>query len=131
VSYLLDTDCVINVLRGVPSDSTEVERLRSAGLAVSIVSYGELFEGVAASPDPETELALIAAFLGPLPVIQLDMAILRRFGAIRRRLRRQGQLIPDPDLLIAATAISYDLILMTHNTRHFARIVDLQILRPG
>lgn len=131
MSYLLDTDWIINVLRGVPGDSYEVERLRNAGLAVSIVSYGELFEGVAASLDPETERALIDAFLGSFPVVQLDTAILQRFGSIRHGLRRQGQLIPDLDLLIAATAIAYNLILMTHNRRHFARIPDLHVHRPA
>jgi tRNA(fMet)-specific endonuclease VapC len=59
------------------------------------------------------------------------MAILRRFGTIRQGLRRQGQLIPDIDLLIATTAISNDLILMTHNIRHFARIPDIQVHRPA
>jgi predicted nucleic acid-binding protein len=131
VSYLLDTDCIINVLRGIPRDSHEVERLRSAGLAVSIVSFGELFEGVAASPNPASELALIDAFLESFPVVQLDTAILMQFGEIRHGLRRQGQLIPDLDLLIATTAISNELILMTHNLRHFARIPDLRVHRPG
>lgn len=131
MSYLLDTDWIINVLRGVPQDSHEVERIRSAGIAISLDSIGELCEGVAASPNPGTESALIDAFLTSFPIVPLETAILRRFGALRYGLRRQGLLLPDLDLLIAATAISNDLILMTHNLRHFARIPDLQVHRPA
>ena len=47
------------------------------------------------------------------------------FGQTRSELRRRGQLIPDLDLLIAATAVHHELILMTRNVRHFARVPDL------
>lgn len=131
MSYLIDTDWIVNVLRGVPADVRELKRLRDAGISVSIVSYGELCEGIAASPDSETESALIDAFLAPFSVIPLDTAIWRRFGALRYQLRRQGQLIPDFDLLIAATGLCYDLTLVTHNVRHFARIPGLRLYRPA
>lgn len=49
------------------------------------------------------------------------------FARTRAGLRRQGMLIPDLDLLIAATALSFDLTLLTRNTRHFARIPHLRI----
>ncbi len=51
------------------------------------------------------------------------------FGRHRSVLRRQGNMIPDMDLLIAATALNYDLTLMTRNIRHFARIPDLRLYR--
>jgi predicted nucleic acid-binding protein len=44
-------------------------------------------------------------------------------------LRRQGNLIPDFDLLIAATALRHDLTLVTRDTAHFERIEGLQLLR--
>ena len=45
-------------------------------------------------------------------------------------LRRQGQLIPDLDLLIAATALAHDLTLVTRNRHHFERIPDLRLHSP-
>ena len=54
-------------------------------------------------------------------------AVMLRFARMRSELRRQGNLIPDFDLLIAATALEHDLILMTRNTRHFARIAGLRL----
>ncbi len=50
-----------------------------------------------------------------------------QFAVLRADLRRRGQLIPDLDLLIAATALSHDLALLTRNVRHFARIPGLRI----
>ena len=45
--------------------------------------------------------------------------------------RRQGQLLPDFDLLKAATALYYDLTPLTCNVRHFAHIPDLKYYQPA
>jgi predicted nucleic acid-binding protein len=51
------------------------------------------------------------------------------FGRTRSELRRAGWLIPDLDLLIAATAVHHDLVLMTRSVRHFARIPELRLFQ--
>jgi predicted nucleic acid-binding protein len=51
---------------------------------------------------------------------------MERFAFIRADLRRRGQLIPDLELLIAATALHHDLTLLTRNVRHFDRIPELR-----
>jgi len=56
---------------------------------------------------------------------------MERFAEIRSLLRRQGQLIADFDLLIAATALYYDLTLLTYNVRHFEQIPDLKYYKPA
>lgn len=67
------------------------------------------------------------AFLQDVDVVPLDVAIMRRFARLRGGLRAAGKPISDFDLLIAATALQYNLILVTRNLRHFERIVDLSI----
>jgi tRNA(fMet)-specific endonuclease VapC len=52
-----------------------------------------------------------------------------QFASIRLDLRSKGQLIGDSDILIAATAIHHELILLTNNARHFKRIDKLQLNR--
>ncbi len=52
---------------------------------------------------------------------------MREYGEIRWQLERTGQRIDNMDLLIAATALHEDLILVTGNTRHFDRIPGLRI----
>jgi tRNA(fMet)-specific endonuclease VapC len=51
--------------------------------------------------------------------------VIEEFGRLRALLRRRHQLIPDMDLAIAATALAHGLTLVTHNTRHFARVPGL------
>lgn len=46
---------------------------------------------------------------------------MQRFARIRGDLRRKGQLISDPNILIAATAIHHDLILLPRNVKDFQR----------
>jgi tRNA(fMet)-specific endonuclease VapC len=131
VSYLVDTDWLIDVLFGVPRAVTVLERLSDQALGVSIVSYGELFEGALGSPTPKETLTRYRAFLDRFPLISLSDPVMERFARIRRELRRQGQLIPDLDLLISATAVTHDLTLLTRNLRHFERIPELQLYQPS
>jgi tRNA(fMet)-specific endonuclease VapC len=127
VSYLIDTDWLIDARAGVPAAVRTIDELRDRGIAVSIVTHGELFEGAFIFPDPQDQLARIRAFLEPFRTLPLTDPIMENFGQTRSDLRRAGQLIPDLDFLIAATAIRHDLILLTRNLRHFTRISGLQI----
>jgi predicted nucleic acid-binding protein len=80
-----------------------------------------------------TEFARFRRFLARLTLPTLDDAIMERFARIRAGLRRQCQLIPIPDLdlLIATTAIHHELIQLTRNVRHFARIPALKLHQPN
>ncbi|HZQ07376.1 MAG TPA: type II toxin-antitoxin system VapC family toxin [Anaerolineae bacterium] len=66
-------------------------------------------------------------FVNGVIVLGVDDRIARRFGQIKTQLRRSGQLIPDFDLLIAASALVYNLTLITNNTAHFGRIPNLPL----
>jgi tRNA(fMet)-specific endonuclease VapC len=126
-TYLVDTDWLIDAIVGVPAARALLDRLSDDGLAVSIVSLGELFEGVHLSPDPAGHVASLKGFLTGYTVLNLSEPIMEVFGRLRADLRRQGKLIPDLDLLIAATTLVHGLTLLTRNVRHFARIPDLQL----
>ena len=131
MSYLVDSDWLIDAFLGVPAAVNLLARLRGEGLAVSIISYGEIFEGAIGAPDPATELARFRRFLARVALLPLDDAIMERFARTRAELRRRGQLIPDLDLLIAATAVNHDLTLLTRNVRHFNRIPELRLYQPA
>ena len=82
------------------------------------------------SSNPDAELTLFDRLLEPFTTLPLDNACMQHFASIRSTLRRQGQLIPDLDILIASTALRHDLILITANLRHFARIPSLRLYQP-
>src|SRR3954471_21882479 len=88
---------------------------------VSIISHGELFEGVFDVPDSATRLEELHHFLNQFETLPLTDPIMETFGRTRSHLRRSGQMIADLDLLIAATAVSH-LALLTRNIRHFGRV---------
>ena len=130
--YLVDSDWLIDAFIGMPAAVTLLAQLRSEGLAVSIISYGELFEGALSAPDPAAELVRFRRFLDRLTLVPLDDSIMEIFARARSDLRRYGNLIPDLDLLIAASALRHDLTLLTRNVRHFGRIPGLRLyqMRP-
>jgi tRNA(fMet)-specific endonuclease VapC len=70
-------------------------------------------------------------FLSPYRVLNLTDPIMERFAEVRSFLRRRGQLIPDFDLLIGATALHHDLTLLTFNRGDFQRIPELKLYQPG
>jgi tRNA(fMet)-specific endonuclease VapC len=127
VSYLVDSDWLIDAVVGRQAAVAMLASLRSHGLAFSIISYGELFEGAIGATDPNAELAKFRRFLAPLRLLPLNEPIMEIFARTRSDLRRSGQLIADLDLLIAATAIHHNMALLTRNFRHFERIPELRI----
>ncbi|MBA2595833.1 MAG: type II toxin-antitoxin system VapC family toxin [Chloroflexota bacterium] len=129
MSYLLDTDWLVDIYIGRSDPARIVEELRPQGIGVSIVTHGELFEGAFGFPDTGARLARVYVLLARFDTMPLTDPIMEIFGRTRSELRRTGRLIPDMDLLIAATGIPHDLILLTRNLRHFTSIPELQIFR--
>ena len=127
LGYLIDTDWVIDHLNQVERVVRRLQELRPHGLALSVVSLAELYEGVHYSRDPDRSQQALEAFLEEVSVLGIDEEICKLFGRERGRLRRQGQRIGDFDLLIAATCSHYGLILLTNNRRHFELVEGLQI----
>ena len=125
--FLVDTDWVIEYLRGTPAMVTRLTELQPQGLALSIISLAELYEGVFYSRDPEGDGRDLADFLRGVTVFGIDADIAQRFGRERGRLRKAGMLIADFDLLIGVTAVHHTLTLLTNNRSHFERIDGLQI----
>jgi tRNA(fMet)-specific endonuclease VapC len=128
MTYLIDTDWVIDHLNHIEHVSRRLEELAPEGLALSIISLAELYEGVYYSRDPVESEAALQRFLNPeLTILGLDEETCKIFGKERGRLRTAGLLIGDCDLLIGATALRHRLTLLTNNRRHFERIEGLRI----
>lgn len=130
MSYLVDTDWIIDGLAGGPVVLQTLDRLASDGLAVSLVTVGEVFEGAYRSSDPAARLRSYRRFLSGYQILPPTESIMERFAWLRATLRSQGALIPDFDLLIAATALDYSLTLVSRNQRHFNRIPGLELYQP-
>ena len=129
--YLVDSDWVADYLNGHHNATALLTSLAPSGIAISLMPYGEIYEGVLYGHDPGRAEAGFREFLRGVTVLPLTQPIMRRFAAIRGELRSSGQIIGDPDILIAATALEYDLELVTRNVAHFARIGELTVHSGG
>src|SRR4051794_32489322 len=118
MKYQLDTDAVADWLNSRPEAVSRITSIRGEGLAVSIITYGEVYDGIYYGRDPRAAEQAFLQFLRGVTVLPLSRTIMKRFATIRGQLRRQGQIIGDADILIAATALQHDLTLVTRNLRH-------------
>ena len=66
-------------------------------------------------------------FLHGVTLVSLDEETAKLFGRQRGKLRADGLLIGDSDIWIAATALQYNLALLTNNRRHFECVEGLRI----
>jgi tRNA(fMet)-specific endonuclease VapC len=127
LKYLVDTDWVADYLRAREPALSALNDLALDGLAISIISFGEIYEGIYYGPNVQSHERGFRQFLQWVDVLPLNRSIMRRFARIRGELRRMGQIIGDPDTLIAATALYHGLMLITRNRRHFSRIEGLAL----
>lgn len=128
MKYLLDTNIIINHLRG--RQSIKIDFLRE-GSGLSIISLAELFYGAHKSYDSKNNLAKVKKMIIDLEIkiIDLDEETIDKYGQLKAQLEEKGKKIDDFDLLIAATALKNNLILVTENKDHFKRIPHLKIAK--
>ena len=128
MSYLLDTNACIDVLKGHPRVVAHIESVSPAECAVSVVSVFELMAGVRRCARPSQEKKRLEAFLDLISVLSFSAQAAEQAAAIRYDLERQGNIIGPYDLLIAGHALSSRMTLVSKNTREFSRVEDLPLI---
>jgi predicted nucleic acid-binding protein len=83
MKYLFDTDWVVDFLRGRVAVRQLPAPLRSGELAISLITYGEVYDGIDQSADPITAEAGFQRLLRHLAIVPLDEATIRRFFRVR------------------------------------------------
>ncbi len=129
ISYLIDTDWIIDFLKGKKEIVDTLLSLEKKGLAISVISLAELYEGIYSSDNQTEKMNGLNNFLSGVNVFEIDDEIAKIFGNQRQALRKTGRLIDNFDLLIASTCLFYDLTLMTNNINHFERIEGLKLYK--
>jgi len=126
---LLDTDTLSEVIK---VRDPHVQKAARAYLAAhgrftfSIITRYEILRGLKA----KNAIRQIQAFEDRCQksnVLPLTDRIVVQAAEIYGDLHRKGELISDADILIAATALIYGLVLVTENASHFQRISGLHI----
>ncbi len=145
--YLLDTDTVIYLMRGLkltaPKTARQKESLaigkrifnraheyETAGheIALSSITVAELEFGARHSQHYAREIEIVHRILTPFTLLDFDAAgCAKHYGQIRHTLEASGKIIGAMDLLIASHALATSAILVSNNTTEFARVPGLKI----
>jgi tRNA(fMet)-specific endonuclease VapC len=127
MSFLLDTDTCVYWLRGHEAVRRHLTAATPEAVLISAITLAELYYGAACSAQPEANHRAVNDFVAGMPVLTMDFQIARAFGDLKAQLRRQGMLLEDFDLVVAATALTHNLTLVTNNEAHFGRIPHLSL----
>jgi predicted nucleic acid-binding protein len=136
--FLLDTNVLSEFKRIQAPNPRVVTWLRATSpdaLWTSVLNFGEIRKGIERlSPgrrrtDLELWLELDLARWFEYRLIPVSKAIADRWGIIAAQALAKGVSVPSVDCLIAATALEYDLTLVTRNVGDFAGL-DVEILNP-
>lgn len=96
----------------------------AVSFAITFTIAGELAAGQSLGASREKW----ESFVRPFRLYETNADVAWAFGAIYRHLQQTGQMIGANDLWIAATALAYDVALVTRNAREFSRIPQLKVL---
>lgn len=125
---LLDTDTLSEIMRGQHAGLVQKSRqYLHVHHYFTIITRYEILRGLKAK-QATARLTAFEQFCQVNRVLPLTDPIIVRAAEIYADLKRQGQLISDADILIAATAMTHRLVLVTNNVAHFQRIAGLQTL---
>lgn len=124
--YLLDTNICVSLLRGNRDVARKLIEMGEDYCFLSVITLYELMFGAYNSGHDQQEILKVKEFVNRFPIVSLlDSA--EEYAFRKTRLRANGIMIDEFDLLIAATALSGNYILVTDNMKHFQRITDLRL----
>jgi tRNA(fMet)-specific endonuclease VapC len=125
---LLDTNVLSDFVRGENSVRSRLLETAPADIACSAVSVMEVDHGLALAPARARRLRpVLDALLAAVTLLPLSVEDARAAGNLRAALRRRGRPIGPYDVLIAGAALARGLVLVTANTREFARVAGLNL----
>ncbi len=128
MNYLIDTNICIYIMNQHPVAVIEKFKQFDTGeVGISAISVSELQYGVAKSTRKKENQQRLNEFLVPFEIVPYDRKVAKYYGEIRAQLEKQGIVIGPLDMLIAAHALSRDLVLVTNNGREFERVAHLNV----
>ena len=127
MSFLIDTNIIIYRLKNMGNVNENFLKHQNEQMSVSVVSYGEMVFGAKKSKAAEKNLQTVNEIKNLFPLIDITPDVMDVFGEIKAQMQKIGRPTDDMDLLIAATAISNNMTLVTHNTKHFEHIPNIKL----
>jgi tRNA(fMet)-specific endonuclease VapC len=127
--FLIDTDVVIDHLATVTETNQLLEKLAPEGIAISIITYMEAYQGVIRSMNVKEARAKFQTFRRSVPVLPFSLTVAKRCAALREQLKTEQKRVKSRalDLINAAIAIEHNLTLVTRNMEDYQDIPGLEL----
>ncbi len=126
MKYLLDTNVCIHLFRGKFNLIEKFQQINIENCAISEITLAELIFGAENSPNPKKNHKIIDTFSKQVKILPIFNSI-SIYAKEKVRLRKNGLMISDFDLLIGSTAVANDLIMITENLKEFERISNIEL----
>ena len=129
MKYLIDTDRVVDYLVGNADVRSLLASLQGEGIGISVVTFTEIYEGIYASRSPKDAERGFRELLRSTSVLPFTRTVAKRTAQIRRELRSRKRPLTHRalDLVIAGTALTYSLTVVTGNKKDYDDIPDLNL----
>ncbi|TGM88989.1 type II toxin-antitoxin system tRNA(fMet)-specific endonuclease VapC [Leptospira licerasiae] len=126
--YLLDTNiCIFLIKKKNQMVLDKLKKNLNKGLFISSLTLAELEFGIENSEYKEKNRVSLIEFLSIFDILPFEQSDAQAFGIIKADLKKSGNLISSIDTLLAAQALSRDLVFVTNNTKEFNRVKNLKI----
>ncbi len=126
--YLLDTNiCIYAIKKKSIYVLEQIKDKYRLGIYISALTVAELEFGIENSTKIEENRIALLKYLSLFNILPFDDKDAIPYGKLKYRLRKKGQIIGPIDMLLAAQALSKDLIFVTNNTTEFERIENLKL----
>lgn len=126
---MLDTNIVSYFLKGtnVALHHRVKQVLQDQHAVISVITRAELRYGQSLMAADDKRRERIDLFLDDVPALPWTSSAADHYGLIKTQLKQQGRPIGELDTQIAAHALAEDLVFVTHNTKHFEKVVGLRV----
>ena len=126
---VIDSDILIYFLKGDRRVVDELLKLSASELYTTRINYTELLYGAYNSAKIEENLVKFTSFLEKFQILEFDAKASEIFAKTKAKLKKDGNMIADMDLMIASIAIANNHELVTNNHKHFTRIQNLKVVQ--
>lgn len=124
--YLLDTNICIYFIKGQYELNKKIDEVGEQNCFMSEITVAELKYGVENSKTVEPMREIVEAFISKFFIIPIYNS-LDIYAKEKAKLRKQGLMIDDFDILIGATAVANEMIMITKNVSHLSRLDNINI----
>jgi tRNA(fMet)-specific endonuclease VapC len=118
--YLLDTNICIFFIKGKFELDKKIAEVGEENCFISEITIAELKYGIENSKTVEAMRKIVEPFINKFAVIPVYNS-LDIYAKEKAKLRKQGLMIDDFDILIGTTAIFNNMIMVTNNVTHLSR----------